>query len=395
MAFDFDTVVERRGTDSAKWNRFGDDVLPMWVADMDFPSPPAVIAALHKRIEHGFFGYSFGSAQLSDVICERLAREQQWEVTPDDLVYLPGLVCGLNIVTRAVGEPGDGVLVNTPVYPPFLSAPTNQGRTIQTADMALTRQPRPQGAGEILYYTPDLDALQAAVTDETRLFILCNPHNPVGREFTRDELTQLGEFCVRNNLTICSDEIHADLLLGDTHHTSIAGLDSELADQTITLLAPSKTFNLPGLGLSVAVIQNEALRTRFRSVMAGIVPHPNILGYTAALTAYTECDEWLTELRAYLTANRDYMVDFVTAHFPHIPLTVPEATYLGWLDLRGAQLGDNPADALLETAKVAVGNGADFGAAGQGFVRINFGCPRALLQEGLERIGQGLRKAVA
>lgn len=392
MIYDFDRVWDRRTSDSGKWNRFGEDVLPMWVADMDFQSPPAILQALQERVAHGFFGYGGATAALSETICARLATEQNWQVSPEDIVYLPGLVCGLNVVTRAVGNTGDSVLVNTPVYPPFLSAPINQGRMTQTADMAVSR--KSDSSGEILYYEPDLDALQAAVTEQTRLFILCNPHNPVGRAFTKEELSQLGEFCLRNNLVICADEIHADLLLDETRHYSLAALDPELAQRTITLLAPSKTFNLPGLGLSFAVIQDPGLRATFQSAKAGIVPHPNVLGYVAAQAAYTECDDWLIQLRAYLTANRDFLLDFFGQNFPNVPLTAPEATYLGWIDFRTAFLDAGidaaPAKYLLDAAKVALGNGEDFGTAGSGFVRINFGCPRALLQEGLERIGNAL-----
>lgn len=393
MAHLFDQVYERRASDSGKWNYFGPDVLPMWVADMDFPSPPAVLQALQARIEHGFFGYGGAAKELSEVVCERLAREQGWAVAPDEIVYLPGLVCGLNVVTRAIGNPGDGVLVNTPVYPPFISAPVNQGRLTQTADMAISRR---QGANgqTLLHYEPDLDALQAAVTPETRLFILCNPHNPVGRAYSEAELTAIGEFCLRNNLVLCSDEIHADLLLGDTSHHAVAALNQEFAARSITLLAPSKTYNLPGLGLSLAVIPDPGLRASFQQAAAGIVPHPNVLGYVAALAAYRDCDEWLAQLCAYLTGNREYLLDFFARNFPEIPMTAPEATYLGWLDFNPLGMDgidhSNPFDFFLEQAKVALGNGEHFGQAGTGFARINFGCPRSLLVEGLERMGNAL-----
>lgn len=318
----FDEVVERRGTDSGKWHYFADDVLPMWVADMDFRSPDAIGRALHERIDHGVFGYAHNPQQLREVICQRMARLYDWQIEPDDIIFLPGLVSGLNIVCRAVGQPGDGVLVTTPVYPPFLTAPTNQARQLHSAPLAVEQ------TGQLLRYSVDYDAFSAAIQPNTGLFLLCNPHNPVGRAFARDELLRMADICLRHELVICADEIHSDLLLGETRHIPVASLDSTIAANCITLLAPSKTFNVPGLGCSMAIVQNPELRRQMANVSAGIVPHVNLLGYVAALAAYTEADEWLYELRRYLTQNRDYMVSYIQEHLPHVFTTVPEATYL-------------------------------------------------------------------
>lgn len=383
--YDFDHPVERRGTDSGKWGWFGEDVLPMWVADMDFASPQPIINALLHRIQHGVFGYGMDSPLLKQVLVDRMAQRYGWTIQPDDIVMLPGLVSGLNVVSRAVGEPGDGVLINTPVYGPFLTAPVNQQRTLQSAPLHATH------AGQHLHYELNMSGLTAAMAPHTRLFLLCNPHNPVGRAFTRAELTEIAAFCDQHNLMICSDEIHCDLLLGGTQHIPIASLAPEVAQRTITLMAPSKTFNVPGLGASFAIIQNPGLRKQFEAAMAGIVPHVNILGMVAAEAAYTECDDWLQALRAYLTANRDFAVRYVEEHMPDVVTTIPEATYLLWLDLRMTGLGDKPADRLLKDAKLAVNEGSWFGAGGEGFIRLNFGCPRSTLAEGLERI----RAAVA
>ena len=380
MTYRFDVPVTRRGTDSGKWAWFGEDVLPMWVADMDFASPQPIIDALLRRVQHGVFGYGMDSKSFKQALVDRMARLYGWMIQPDDIVMLSGLVSGLNIVSRAVGERGDGVLINTPVYGPFLTAPVNQHRTLQSAPLHVTQ------SGHRLHYELNMPGLAAASEPHTRLFLLCNPHNPVGRAFSRAELTEIATFCEQHDLMICSDEIHCDLLLGGAQHIPIASLAPEIGQRTITLMAPSKTFNVPGLGVSFAIIQNPALRKQFEAAMAGIVPHVNILGMVAAEAAYTECDDWLQALQSYLTANRDFAVRYVEAHMPGVNTTNPEATYLLWLDLRGAGLGEKPADRLLQDAKLAVNEGSWFGAGGEGFVRLNFGCPRSTLEDGLARI---------
>jgi cystathionine beta-lyase len=384
MRYDFDQVPERRGSDSVKWGRYGTEVLPLWVADMDFAAPEPILRALQERLAQGVFGYGMIPPRLAEVICERLLRRYQWPVTPADIVFLPGLVCGLNVVCRAVGEPGDGVLVQTPVYPPFLSAPGAQQRHLQTAQLALSRR------GDWLYYEPDADALTAAITERTRLFILCHPHNPAGRVYTVAELNRLAELCARHELIICSDEIHGDLLLDGRPHRPLAALAPEIASRCITLMAPSKTFNIAGLGVSFAIVQEPALRQRFKAAATGIVPPVNVLGFTAALAAYQECDDWLIALLSYLTANRDYLVAYVQQHLPGLRTTCPEATYLAWLDCRQAGIPGNPQRFFLDRAGVALNDGATFGPGGEGFVRLNFGCPRSLLVEGLKRIRRAL-----
>lgn len=385
MQFNFDEIVDRRNSQSAKWKLYPDDVLPMWVADMDFRSPPAVMDALHRRIDHGVFGYEFDHKDLAETICERMARLYNWQIVPEAIFFIPSLVTGLNAVSRAVGEPGDGTLILTPVYPPFLSAPTNHGRVVQAAQLALVDE------GRTFRYELDDDAIAAAITPRTRLFIHCHPHNPTGHEYTHAEQLRLAEICERHNLIICSDEIHCDLMMGKTEHMPLAALAPDIAQRTITLMAPSKTFNVPGLSCSFAIIPNEDLRKQVMSMSAGIVPHVNVLGFTAALAAYREGGEWLRELLAYLTVNRDIVTNFVVEHLPQIRTTVPEATYLSWFDCRAAGMGENPAQFLIDHAKVALNNGAMFGPGGDGFVRLNFGCPRPILMDGLQRIEQALK----
>lgn len=382
MPYDFDHAPVRRDTDSLKWHRYG-AALPLWVADMDFTTPEPVLAALQARIAHGVFGYGAPPVQLSETLCARLATLYGWTVTADDIVYLPGLVCGLNVVCRAVGEPGDAVLVQTPVYPPFLSAPGHQERRLLTAELDAE-----QRDGQ-LYYRFDDAAFAAAIDPGTRLFMLCHPHNPIGRSFSVSELQRLAAICERHDLIVCSDEIHGDLLLDGRRHVPFATLAPEIAQRCITLMAPSKTFNIAGLGASFAIIQNPSLRRRFQQAMHGIVPDVNILALHAALAAYRHGADWLDELRVYLAANRDFMLDFVKRHLPGVCSTAPEATYLAWLDCRGAGL-EHAQAFFLQQAGVALNDGATFGPGGAGFVRLNFGCPRSTLAEGLERMRSAL-----
>ncbi len=386
--FDFDTPLDRRNSDSGKWTRYAADVLPLWVADMDFRCPPPVIEALHARVDHAVFGYGGDPAELRAVFCAHLAEQYGWNVPPEAIVFLPGLVSGINIATRTVGAPGDGVLVCTPVYHPFLSAVDLQDRSLRNAPLAVSTGL--QNGLDTLYYEMDFAAIERAITADTRLHILCNPHNPVGRAFNRTELETLAEHCLSHDLIICSDEIHCDLLLDGAQHIPIAALDPDIAARTITLMAPSKTYNLPGLGCSMAVIPDAELRKRFQRTAAGIVPHVNVLGLVAAQAAYSQCADWLEELQRYLTANRDFILQFAAQNLPSLATTIPEATFLAWLDCRHAGIDGNPYDFFLKKARVALNDGAWFGPGGEGFVRLNFGCPRASLEQALERMAKAL-----
>lgn len=368
-----DEIVNRRGTSSVKWDRYnGRDILPLWVADMDFRAPPPVIAALQQRIEHGIFGYTHAPDELTGVVASRLKAEYGWRIEADAIVWLPGLVTGLNLACRASG--GRNVATATPIYPPFLSAPLHCGMTVSKADMI-------QDAGK---WTLDFDAMGKSILPETRLFLLCNPHNPTGRIFEKGELAKIAQFCEERDLLICSDEIHCEILLDrDKKHVPIATLSPAIENRSITLMAPSKTFNIPGLACSFAVIPNPALRQRFLDVMAGIVPHVNVLGFEAALAAYRDCGQWHNELIAYLAKSRD----LVEKSIPEMGLSMchVEATYLAWIDARRI---DHPA-AFFEQAGVGLSDGADFGA--PGFVRLNFGCPKSILDTALSRMKSALR----
>lgn len=372
MNVNFDKVIDRSGTGSEKWMRYeGTDVLPLPVADMDFASPPAVVEALAERVRHGIFGYAQPTPSLIETIVGMCAARYGWTIDPDWIVWLPGLVSGLNVTCRAIGEPGDAVLTATPVYPPFLSAPANMKR-----EVIRVRMQRVDGRWEM-----DWDGLETSVTPSTRLFLLCHPHNPVGRVFSREELEWIAEFCLRHDLVLCSDEIHCDLILDDVPHLPAASLSAEIASNSITLMAPSKTYNVPGLGCSFALIPNPELRARFRKAANGIVPQVNLFGYIACEAAYRHGEPWRKELIAYLRDNRDRVREAI-GELPGVSTTHVEATYLAWFDVSELQL-QNPV-AFFEKAGVALSDGRFFGA--EGFVRLNFGCPRATLDEALRRI---------
>jgi len=377
IQYDFDLPYERRGTDSEKWKAFGNEVLPLWVADMDFPAPPAVLQALHERVAHGIFGYGGVTAELSEAICHRLWEYYHWAVTPDQLLFLPGLVSGLNISCRAVCPPGAGVLVQTPIYPPFLSAPINQGLHLNIAELFVTR------SKQWLHYSIDYNAFEAAIQSHTRLFMLCNPHNPVGRCYTREELINLAEICTRNDLIICADEIHCDLLLENSSHLPIASLSPEIAKRCITLMAPSKTFNIAGLYCGFAIIQNPSLRKQYQLAAQGIMPEVNLLGFTAALAAYKNGETWHKELMVYLNGNRNFFTDYVQEHLPMLRTTIPEGTFLAWLDCSATGIIGNQHEFFLNHAKVALNDGQRFGQGGNDFVRLNFGCSRSTLTQAL------------
>ena len=374
---DFDTIIDRSATGSEKWDKYqGRDMIPLWVADMDFRSPPAVIAALHERIEHGVFGYTHSPQSLVEAVLNHLERDFTWKVQPEWLVWLPGLVCGLNVLCRTVGEAGDEVITFTPIYPPFMSAPTLSQRVTVKVPLKL------EGGR----WVADLDALERAITPRTKLLLLCSPHNPVGRAWNREELQQLADVAERCDLVIGSDDIHAGLILDEgICHLPIASLSPETARRTITLLAPSKTYNIPGLGCSFAVISDPVLRKRFIKAAGRIVPHVNLLGYTAAEAAYRHGEEWRQALLAYLRGNRD-LVEEAVASIPGLATTHVEATYLAWIDVRSSGL-ENPGR-FFEEAGVGLSNGADFDA--PGFVRLNFGCSRSLLVEALQRMRRAL-----
>ena len=378
MEFDFETAAASQVSNSLKWSKYkGRDILPLWVADMDFLCPPAVLEALHQRIDQGVFGYGGPSDELVGVVVDTLEREFNWKVEPDWLVWLPGLVSGLSVTCKAVGKKGDGVLVNTPVYPPFLKAPGLMERTLETVSLS---------GGNKEGWTLDRRRFEAGITKNSSLFILCHPHNPVGRMWTEEELAMMAEVCLDNRVIICSDEIHNQLVLDPVRrHVPLATLGPSVAARTITLMAPSKTFNVPGLGCSLAIIPDEGIRRRFVHAGLGIVPHVNVLGLTAAEACWRDGGPWLMALTEYLRGNLEYLKTRVAA-WPSITMAEVEATYLAWLDVEALGLKDSASH--FEDHGVGLSDGREFG--GPGYLRLNVGGPRSILEEACDRIEAGL-----
>jgi cystathionine beta-lyase len=371
--FDFDRVIDRRGSDSLKWGKYKSrDVIPMWVADMDFQAPRPILEALHRRVEHGVFGYPVPPEELTEVIVDWMARRYGWAIRPSWIVWLSGVVSALNVTCRACGNDGDDVLTFTPIYPPFLSAPPSSRRGVKTIPLA-------RDGGR---YTVDYDRFESEITDRTRILLLCSPHNPVGRRFERHELERIAEICLAHDIVICSDEIHCDLVLDGGPHIPTASLSPEVSAQTVTLMAPSKTFNIPGLGCSFAIIEDAEMRAKFNKAQHGIVPGTNVLGYTACLAAYRDCEYWRLALIAYLRANEQLVHRTINEEIPGLSMDHVEATYLAWIDTR--PLGLPHPGRFFAQAGVGLSDGKHF--QGEGFVRLNFGCPRATLLAGLERM---------
>ena len=379
---DFDAEIDRTGTSSQKWDKYkGLDIIPMWVADSDFMSPEPVKKALIERIEHGIFGYTNTPDELNALFIDRMARLYNWRVSEEELIWLPGLVSGLHLACRA-SKPNPvesiSVATPTPIYPPFKSAPALSSCKVLTVPMR-------EDAGR---YVIDFSALEE-VASEIELLLFCNPHNPGGTIYRGDELKRLGELAIQYDFIICSDEIHCDLLLEPgAKHIPLASISPEIAARTITLMAPSKTWNIAGLGCSVAVIQNPDIRQTFQQKRKGIVPDVNLLGYTAAIAAYRDGDEWNKQQCHYLKANRDLALERINK-MPGLSLNSFAATYLAWIDCSRANLEDP--HALFEQAGVGLSPGRDFG--DPNFVRMNLGCTRATLTAALDRIERALNNA--
>jgi cystathionine beta-lyase len=365
---DFDRRIERRRTSSLKWELYG-DALPLWVADMDFAAPPAVVEAVRRRAEHGVYGYTIVPPSLEEAILEHLAVRYGWAIERDWLVMLPGVVTGVALCCDAFLAAGEEALTITPAYPPFLEVPGERRRGLVTVEAEVR-----DGGWQL-----PLEAIEAAVTPRTRLLIFCHPHNPLGRVWSAGEAAAVVELCRRRDLVLVSDEIHCDLILDDLPHVPTASLGEEAAAATVTLMAPSKTFNLPGLDFAFAVVPDPVLRRRFAAAGKGVLPLPNCFAPAAAEAAYREGEPWRQELLAYLRGNRDLVEAWVAERAPRLTMTHVEATYLAWLDARGSGL-DDVWRACLE-AGAALSAGRAFGAPGR--LRLNFGCPRSVLEEAL------------
>ena len=377
MSHDFDLPIDRAGGDSIKWNRYGGrDVIPMWIADMDFASPPSVIETLQRRVAHGVFGYGGPGPSLVEAVLAHLHGDYGWTIEPSWIVWLPGLVTGLNVATRST--PG-GVFTATPVYPPFLSAPRLAGSSLVTTPLLRTE----------VGWQWDFAAAEAAIdAASARLWLLCHPHNPVGRAWTDAELARMAELAERHSLVVCSDEIHCDLVLAPERRHRPFAMTSDYAQQnSITLMAPSKTFNVAGLGCAFAIVPDAGLRRRFRAAMDGIVPAVNVLALTACEAALRDGGGWRQDLLAYLRGNHALLQAGLSG-IAGLSLSPVEATYLAWI---GTDI-EEPA-AFFEAAGVGLSAGRDFGLGDEWryYVRMNFGCSRATLEQAIERIGVAMR----
>lgn len=374
MIYDFDELIDRTNTDSFKWDKYKDrDIIPLWVADMDFKAAPPILKALEDVTKHGVIGYSHEPDELTDVIVKRLDERHNWKIEKNWIVYLPGLVPGLTLSCMVVGNEGDEIITTVPVYGPFMKAPEAAKKKLVKVKMKLENN----------RWTFDFDAIRAAITPRTRMFMLCNPYNPAGTVFTKEELQTLSDICTENNIVICADEIHCDLILDESKkHISIATLSKESENQTITLLSPSKTFNIAGLGGSFAVIPNDEVRAKFANLKYIVEPMPSAYAYQAALAAYRDCGQWHEQLLAYLRKNHDYVLQEMNAinGFSMQPL---EATYLAWIDTRESEI-ENITE-ILENAGVGISDGGFF-FDGKGFIRLNFGTQMRRLEAAIWRM---------
>lgn len=381
MKYDFDQAVERRGTDSIKWGLYPEDVIPLWVADMDFRSAEPIVQALRNRADHGVFGYSRISREFIPALQNRLLLLYKWSVAESEIVFLPGIVTGINVAIQSFTSPVEGVLAQPPVYFHLLRDPIHHGRILQ--DPPLTRK------GDS--YEIDFDLFERAITPDTRLFLFCNPHNPVGRVYTKAELEAVADICLRHRLIVCSDEIHCDLIYPPYRHIPIATLSREMEAQTITLMAPSKTYNIAGLECGYAIINNEELRRRWKEFSFGLIPNVNIMGQVAALAGLREGQSWLEQVLEYLKGNRDFLMEFFQTEMPSIRMSRVEATYLAWLDCSEIGFAGNPSEFFLKNAGVALNDGPDFGKGGDNFIRLNFACPRRKLMQALHQMKNALK----
>ncbi len=382
-SYDTLSTSDLRQKDCAKWQRYGDEVLPLWVADMDFEIAEPIKKAVRSYVGTNNFGYpdAAGLPGLKEAVVERLSGRYGWNVAPEQVHLLNGIVTGLFLGVLACTSEGEDVVMQSPIYGPFRMAVEKTGRNPVYNPLVH------DGAR----WRIDFEALDALVTPATRLFMLCNPQNPTGRVFTRGELERLAEFALKHRLWVVSDELHSDLVFDKHEHVPFASLSEEVAGRTVTLFGPTKTFNIAGLKIGFLVSQNEALLERVRAVALGLVGAPNVVAQTATMAAYREGDAWLNETLRYLKANRDYVADFVERELPLVKHTAPEGTYLAWLDFRGLGL-ENPEAFLLEEAKVALNDGTWFGPGGEGFVRLNFATSRHIVAAALERVRDAVQR---
>ncbi len=380
MEYDFDQVIDRTDSHSLKWQVHDRDVLPMWVADMDFKAPDVIVDAIVERSKHGIFGYSEPGDSFFNAVINWQKNHQNWSIEKEWIAFCPGVVPGLRMMIRSQTQPGDKVIVQTPVYYPFFDVILNTGRQMVKNPLILKE-------GKYRMNFEDLE--QKARDPRTKAIILCSPHNPVGRVWTEEELTRLGDICIQNSVLVISDELHCDLVFKGYRHTPFATISKEFADHSITCIAPSKTFNLAGLQTSTLIIPNDCIRNQYLN--GSILKMPNPFGIVGLEAAYTRGEEWLLQLMDYLADNLKFLKAFVGERLPGVKVIEPEGTYLVWMDFRALGMNENELeDFMLNKAGIWLDEGYIFGDEGIGFERINIACPRSVLRIGLERIATAL-----
>lgn len=383
MKYNFDEIIDRRNSDSVKWSELegfnGEKgILPMWVADMDFKSADEIIETFRARVEHGVFGYPYMGDSLYESIINWVKNRYNWEIKKEWILLIPGVVMGLNIGVRELVGEGENVLVQSPVYPPFYRVVNNNKRVVNNVPLIHNGEK----------FVMDYENLERKIDGDTKLMLLCSPHNPVGRVWAEEELIKLGDICRKNDITIISDEIHCDLTLKGYKHMPLASLSKELEQRTITLMAPSKTFNIAGLNTSVAIIPNENLRYKYnRAIEIMEIGNISIFGALGLEVAYNHGGQWLKEVMEYIEDNINFATEYINKNISEIKVVRPEATYLLWLDFRALNKSpDEINDALIKVGKVFLNDGRPYGIGGEGFFRLNIACPRTILEDGLNRI---------
>lgn len=379
MKYDFDKIIPRHGTNSYKWDNMADaDVLPMWVADMDFRTAPPIIHALQRRVEHGIFGYTHVPDAYYDAVTSWFSRRHQWQIKPEWLIYTSGVVPAVSAIIKALTVAGDKVLVQPPVYNCFFSSIRNNGCETVSNPLARTSDT----------YTIDYEDLERKAADvQVKVMLLCNPHNPAGRVWTKEELTRIGEICIRHHVVVIADEIHGELVFPGHTYTPFASLSEDFRKHSVTCISPSKAFNIAGLQIANIVCADEEMRRKIdKAININEVCDVNPFGIAATIAAYNEGEEWLSQLLAYLQENYRCMKDFCKEYLPDFPITILEGTYLVWMDCRTLHKTSKELEQLLlKDAKLRLNEGTMYGAEGEGYLRWNIACPRPLLIKGLKR----------
>ncbi len=381
--YDFTSVINRKNTDCFKWDLASkifknEEALPMWVADMDFASAPEIVKAIQTRASHPIYGYAARPDSFNNSLIAWAEKRHGFEIKNEWICFSPGIVPALAIAVLAYTAPGDKVMIQTPVYPPFFSVVRDQNRELVENSLVL----------ENGRYSINFDDFEKKAASGVKMFLLCSPHNPAGRVWTREELLKMAEICLKYNIVIISDEIHSDIIFTGHKHICMASLSQDISNKTVTLMSPSKTFNITGLAISSAIIADEKLRSPFKKITENLhIDQTNVFGVTAFTAAYAHGEPWLHELLTYLEGNIEYMSVFLSKNLPDIEFIKPDGTFLAWLDFKKFNLTQKElCDRITLKGHLALNDGTTFGADGRGFMRLNFGCPRATLEEGLNRL---------